>query len=152
MVVGRSSTAPVSSAAPKKKAFDRGGPVWPPRSNAADDRLGEGLGGLCPPSQKSWGLGGSTPQPKSKKVEKLFFYFSTPGFSGLGSDKRDILTLIIHFKLFGLKQSFQNMFLSDFAQRQKGYGRWLRATMMRSSCSKCSKNPYLQLDISTCNI
>ena len=24
----------------KKKAFDRGGPVWPPRSNAADDRLG----------------------------------------------------------------------------------------------------------------
>ena len=30
----RSSTAPVSSAAPKKKSFDRGGPVWPPRSNA----------------------------------------------------------------------------------------------------------------------
>ena len=24
----------------EKKAFDRGGPVWPPRSNAADDRLG----------------------------------------------------------------------------------------------------------------
>ena len=28
----------------EKKAFDRGGPVWPPRSNAADDRLG--VGGL----------------------------------------------------------------------------------------------------------
>ena len=26
----------------EKKAFDRGGPVWPPRSNAADDRLGGG--------------------------------------------------------------------------------------------------------------
>ena len=31
-----------SSAAPNKNSFDRGGPVWPPRSNAADDRLGEG--------------------------------------------------------------------------------------------------------------
>ena len=31
---GRSSAAPVSSASPKKKAFDRGGLVWPPRSNA----------------------------------------------------------------------------------------------------------------------
>ena len=51
MVVGRSSTAPVSSAAPKKKAFDRGGPVWPPRSNAADDRLGGGSGGQRPPAK-----------------------------------------------------------------------------------------------------
>ena len=33
----------------EKKAFDRGGPVWPPRSNAADDRLGGGLGGQSPP-------------------------------------------------------------------------------------------------------
>ena len=48
----------------KKKSFDRGGPVWPPRSNAADDRLGEGLGGLCPLSQKPGGLGGSAPQRK----------------------------------------------------------------------------------------
>ena len=39
---GRSSAARVSSAAPKKKSFDRGGSVWPPRSNAADDRLGRG--------------------------------------------------------------------------------------------------------------
>ena len=40
---GRSSAARVSSAAPKKKAFDRGGPVWPPRSNAKDDRLRGGV-------------------------------------------------------------------------------------------------------------
>ena len=44
---GRSSAARVSSAAPKKKSFDRGGPVWPPRSNVTNDRLG----GLCPPSK-----------------------------------------------------------------------------------------------------
>ena len=30
------------------KAFDRGGPVWPPRSNVTNDRLGGVLGGLCP--------------------------------------------------------------------------------------------------------
>ena len=54
----------------EKKAFDRGGPVWPPRSNAADDRLGGGLGGLCPPSQNSGGLGGSAPQPKPKNFEE----------------------------------------------------------------------------------
>ena len=41
-----SSAASVSSAAPKKKSFDRGGPVWPPRSNAKYDRLGGGLRGL----------------------------------------------------------------------------------------------------------
>ena len=55
--VGRSSAAPVSSAAPKKKAFDRGGPVWPPRSNAADDRL------------RGWSGAAMPPQPKSKKIE-----------------------------------------------------------------------------------
>ena len=50
-VVGRSSAAPVSSAAPKKKAFDRGGPVWPPRSNAKDDRLGGVWDGMVLPPQ-----------------------------------------------------------------------------------------------------
>ena len=35
----------VSSAAPKKKSFDRCGPVWPPRSNVANDRLGGGVWG-----------------------------------------------------------------------------------------------------------
>ena len=73
-VFGRStSAAPVSSAAPKKKAFDRGGLVWPPRSNAADDRLGGGLGGLCLPSQKPGGLGtqwGAAP-PSQKIRNKL---------------------------------------------------------------------------------
>ena len=69
-VFGRStSAAPVSSVAPKKKSFDRGGPVWPPWSNATDDRLGGGSGGLCPPNQKSGGLGGGTPQPKTKNFE-----------------------------------------------------------------------------------
>ena len=67
---GRSSAARVSSAAPKKKSFDRGGPVWPPRSNVTNDRLRGGLGGLCPPSQKPGGLGGSAPQPKPKNFRK----------------------------------------------------------------------------------
>ena len=31
--------ARVSSAAPKKKSFDRGGPVWPPQSNVTNNRL-----------------------------------------------------------------------------------------------------------------
>ena len=52
----------------EKKAFDRGGPVWPPRSNAADERLG---GVKAPPSPKLGVLGGSAPQPKiSKKITK----------------------------------------------------------------------------------
>ena len=62
MVVGGARV--VSGA--EKKAFDRGGPVWPPRSNAADDRFGGGgLEGLCPPSQKT---GGSAPQPNKKNL------------------------------------------------------------------------------------
>ena len=62
-----------SAAAPKRKAFDQGGPVWPPRSNVTNDRLGGGLGGLCPPSQNPGGLGGSAPQPKFfKKKQNVF--------------------------------------------------------------------------------
>ena len=53
---GRSSAARVSSAAPKKKSFDRGGPVWPPRSNVTNDRLRGGLGGLCFHSLSLWAL------------------------------------------------------------------------------------------------
>ena len=34
----------------EKKSFDRGGPAWPPRSNAKYDRFGGHLGELCPPS------------------------------------------------------------------------------------------------------
>ena len=81
--------ARVSSAAPKKKSFDRGGPVWPPRSNVTNDRLRGGLGGLCPPSQKPGGLGGSAPQPKIfRKISKknprdlyftnALFYYDSP--------------------------------------------------------------------------
>ena len=40
----------------EKKSFDRGGPVWPPRSNAKYDRSG---GGPAKP-----------PQPKPKNFEK----------------------------------------------------------------------------------
>ena len=69
----------MSSAAPKKKSFDRGGPVWPPRSNVANDRLRGGLGGLCPPSQKPGGLGGSAPQPKFfEKTKKQNVFWNPP--------------------------------------------------------------------------
>ena len=50
--------ARVSSAAPKKRSFDRGGPVWPPRSNVTNDRL---RGGFAPPNQKPAGLGAVPP-------------------------------------------------------------------------------------------
>ena len=49
---GRLSAAPVSSAAPKKKSFDRGGPVWPPRSNVMNDRLRGESEGALPPQPK----------------------------------------------------------------------------------------------------
>ena len=57
------SNAKDDRTAPKKKAFDRGGPVWPPRSNAADDRL-RGSGEALLPQPKTEGLGGAAPQPK----------------------------------------------------------------------------------------
>ena len=79
----RSSVARVSSAAPKKKSFDRGGPVWPPRSNVTNDRLGGGLGGLCPPSLTWGGLGGALPP----QLDLSSFFFDV---------KRRILTLILH--------------------------------------------------------
>ena len=60
---GRLSAALMSSAAPKKKAFDRGGLVWPPGSNAADDRFFLGGG---------WGDKDQNPQPKFfQKIENL---------------------------------------------------------------------------------
>ena len=51
----------------RKKAFDRGGPVWPPRSNAADDRLGGGLGGFGPPA-KNRGIWGAAPPSQKRKI------------------------------------------------------------------------------------
>ena len=55
------------------KSFDRGGPIWPPRSNAKYDQLGGGLGELCPPA-KSRGVWGAAPPAKlfskERKIEK----------------------------------------------------------------------------------
>ena len=50
----------------KKKAFDRGGPVWPPRSYAKYSRLGGCLGGKAPLA-KSHGVWGSRPA----KIENI---------------------------------------------------------------------------------
>ena len=57
----------VSGAA--KKAFDRGGPIWPPRSNAADDRLG-GVWGCFAPPAKNGGVWGAAPPSQNR-----FFVF-----------------------------------------------------------------------------
>ena len=50
----------------EKKAFDRGGPLWQPSSNAADDRLegGRVWGGFAPPA-KNRGSGGQRPPAKT---------------------------------------------------------------------------------------
>ena len=92
---GRPGGARVVSGA-EKKSFDRGGPVWPPRSNVTNDRLRGGLGGLCPPSQKPGGLGGSAPQPKFfEKTKKKSRYMSL--FSGA-----IFLDLPLIFEIHGL--------------------------------------------------
>ena len=58
--------ARVVSGAENKKALDRGGPVWPPRSNAADDRLGRGVwGGFALPA-KNRGVWGAAPHSHAK--------------------------------------------------------------------------------------
>ena len=55
----------------RKKAFDRGGPVWPAQSNAADDRLGGGpvSGGALPLQPKLWGSGGAAPPSQNRKLK-----------------------------------------------------------------------------------
>ena len=50
----------------EKKAFDRGGLVWPPRSNAKDGRSGRAL----PPQPKTRGSGGQ--RPLAKNFEKSY--------------------------------------------------------------------------------
>ena len=45
-----------------------------------------GLGGLCPPSQKPGGLGGSAPQPKIFKNKEFLKFFSRDSFSGTHSE------------------------------------------------------------------
>ena len=56
----------------EKKSFDRGGPVWPPRSNVTNDRFGggEGSGGALPPQPKTGGSGGQRPPAKTEKYLK----------------------------------------------------------------------------------
>ena len=65
---GRSSWTVVGGArvvsGNEKKAFDRGGPVWPPQSNAADNRLWGWSGEALPTQPKT---GGSAVQPPSAK-------------------------------------------------------------------------------------
>ena len=64
--------ARVSSAAPKKKSFDRGGPVWPPRSNVTNDCLRGGSGGAKPPQTPPLtdiGRGGAAP-----RTPRVFFF------------------------------------------------------------------------------
>ena len=66
----------------EKKAFDRGGLVWPPRSNAKYDRLGVGVwGGFAPPA-KNRGVWGAAPPSQNRKNEKkiknISFFFPVP--------------------------------------------------------------------------
>ena len=63
--------ARVSSVAPKKKSFDRGGPVWPPRSNVTNDRL-RGSGGAKSPWPKTGGSGGQRPPAKTQNFSENF--------------------------------------------------------------------------------
>ena len=62
----------MSSAAPKQKAFDRGGPVWPPPSTAKYDRLRGGSGGALALQPKTGGPGGQRPPAKNEKFRKVF--------------------------------------------------------------------------------
>ena len=55
----------VSSVAPKRKSFDRGGPVWPPRSNVTNDRL---RAGFAPPAKNRGSGGQCAPPPKPKNI------------------------------------------------------------------------------------
>ena len=69
--------ARVSSAAPKKKSFDRGGPVWPPRSNVTNDRLWRSLGGFAPPA-KIWGVWGAAPPSQNRKIQNFSIFTPHP--------------------------------------------------------------------------
>ena len=55
----------------EKKSFDRGGPVWPPRSNVTNDRL---RGGSLPPQPKT-----AAPGSHPKFFEMLSHFFSLAG-------------------------------------------------------------------------
>ena len=72
-IFGRFRTVDVGGAriisGAEKKSFDRGGPVWPPRSNVTNDRLGGGFGGVSPPQPKTGGSGG---QRRQAEIEYFF--------------------------------------------------------------------------------
>ena len=76
----------------EKKAFDRGGPVWPPRSNAADDRSGGGSGRVKPPQPKTGGSGGQRPPAKNfrKYFEKFRKNLPDDAALCLGTDRRTV--------------------------------------------------------------
>ena len=57
----------------EKKSFDRGGPVWPPRSNVTNDRLRGGSGGALPPQSKTGGSGGQRPLAKNILTWRTLF-------------------------------------------------------------------------------
>ena len=61
----------MSSAAPTKKAFDRGSPVWSPRSNAKCGRFGGGSRVALPPQPKTEGSWGQRPPAKSEQIENV---------------------------------------------------------------------------------
>ena len=69
--------AHVSSAAPKKKSFDRGGPVWPPRSNVTNDRLrGWVWGGFAPQTSSLNGLSSHLIEAaKRGRFDQMKFFF-----------------------------------------------------------------------------
>ena len=86
----------MSSAAPKKKSFDRGGPVWPPRSNVTNDRLRWGSGGALPPQPKFGGSGGQRPPAKTENFSKFFEKkFETKN----QFTKYTVITLMFHHEL-----------------------------------------------------
>ena len=63
----------------RKKKIDRGGPVWPPRSNVTNDRFRGGSGGPLPPQPKTGGSRGQRPPAKifrkNEKNRKIFDFF-----------------------------------------------------------------------------
>ena len=88
--VGRSSAACVSIGAEKKESFDRGGPVWPPRSNVTNDRLRGVSGGALPP------------QPKIFKntMSSFFIFCSRDSFSGTHSEPtEELLVALLDFEI-----------------------------------------------------
>ena len=77
----------------EKKAFDRGGPVWPPRSNAKYNRLG-GPEALHPSAKKPGGLGGGPPRQcsdPSSIVKKSSIWGS--GITSRGSEAKNLVAL-----------------------------------------------------------